>query len=659
MRYHIQDSISLTYSIHSTHCAHHINKLIRFVHLHFMAPTVPLSTLAIAHDTTLLTLNDLLGDSSPDIENDLDVLLHWLDPYYPIGKPLTEPLSRTRAAARSCLKELSAQLEFVRLWLNSIRLQFHAHFAPIVTQNAIGDILPEVASVSKYYSRQSAYLNLSKPAAELFLRGINSLFARYLLLPKVVDDLRAHLSDSSLADTSIPLATFAAVGMSDLVQTIMAEITVQRIHIHVSRMAAGTWSVPVLQNIQEWVRVELYPSFVQGCLNATDSSSSELVRISHDELIRLRTSEIYDLVVAFPTSEMALLELHSCLVFDLDYSGSQTHHRSALVDAFIEKCNLRLLHLGSNTEDVILTYSKTIKSFLLIDPTGVLLDKVARPIRRYLKTRTDLVLQLVQGMIDLNEGNKLVELARELQKNEKLAPAPIDDLTDVNWVPDPIDALPDFKKNKVSDVVEALLSIFPLTGIFVEEFTRLYGERLLQWDKYSAADIIRDVELLKLRFGANEFSTLDVMVKDIHDSDTFNLNVNLDDFVVTVLSKMYWPTVCDNLSENDYFNVPVQAKFDNYHKNFTQLRNGRGLKLIPSLGTVKLELSLKSGIRNFCVTPAQATVIEVFDDENDALSIQTVVMVTGMAEYAVSQALRFWQTQGILREVDGKYTVDE
>lgn len=625
-----------------------------------MAPTVPLTALTIAQETSLLTLGDLLGDSRPDIENDLNVLLHWLEPYYPVaGNTLQDPLARTRAAARSCLKERPAQLEFVRLWINSIRHQFHSKFAKMVAETSIRDILVQVAAVTKYYTRQSAYLNLSKPAAELFRQGINSLFVRYLLQPRIVDELRSHLTNSSLHEVSLPLSTFAAVGMSDVVQAIMAEITARRIQLHVLKVAARTWNIPVLLHIQEWVHVELYPVFVQGCFDTCDSSRIELVRIFHSELIQLRTSEIYDLVVAFPCSEVALTELHACLVYEPATSGAQTRHRSQLVDAFIKKCNLRLLHLGANTEDVILTYSKTIKAFLIIDPTGVLLDKVARPIRRYLKTRSDLVLQLVQGMLDLRQSNRLVELAQELHKEKKPASEPIDDLTDVNWVPDPVDALPDFKKGKVSDVVEALVSIFPLTGVFIEEFTRLFGERLLQWDRYSATDIIRDVELLKTRFGTNEFTTLDVMVKDIHDSDVVNTELGLSDFIVTVLSKMYWPTVCDNLSENDYFNVPVQDKFEAYQEKFKHLKSGRGLKLIPSLGTVKLELYMKTGVREYSVTPAQATVIEVFNDEEDALSVQTVTMVTGMSEYSVSLALRFWQSQGILKEADGKYKVEE
>lgn len=625
-----------------------------------MAPAAPLTPQTIALYTQTSTLNDLLGDSRSDNENDLNVLLHWLEPYYPLpSTPWLEFLSRTRAAARSCLKDQSAQLEFVRLWLNSIRHQFSVHFAKLIDLDPIGGILAHAAAVNKYFTRQSTCLNLSGPAADQFRRGLSALFVRYLLLPQVVADVLAHLANSPLGESSLPLSTFASVGMGDTVKAIMAKLTVERIHNHVEQIAARTWNVPVLQSLQEWVRVELYPAFIQGCFSAADSSTTDLIRISHDELIRLRTSEIYDLVRALPHSEVALSELHACLVYEGANSGGRTLHRSQLVDAFVENCHLHLLHLGSNTEDVILTYSKTIKSFLLIDPTGVLLDRVARPIRKYLKTRSDLVLQLVHGMLDLSETNRLVEFARELHKNEKLQPAPIGDLTDVNWVPDPIDALPDFKKGKVSDVVEALVSIFPSTSVFVEEFTRIFGERLLHWDKFSTEDIMRDVELLKTRFGATEFATLDVMVKDIHDSEAVNAQLALSDFVVTTLSKMYWPTVCDNLSENDYFNVPVQDKFESYQKAFGDIRSGRQLKLIPSLGTVSVDLEIAGAIRHFTVTPAQATVIEVFDDENDAISVQMVMMVTGMPEYGVTLALRFWISEGVLREVEGKYAVNE
>lgn len=131
---------------------------------------------------------------------------------------------------------------------------------------------------------------------------------------------------------------------------------------------------------------------------------------------------------------------------------------------FILCCHENLLHAGANTVDVITSYTKTIKSFLLIDPKGVLLDKVVRPIRRYLKTRDDVIVKLVHGMLDVSESNKLRDLALELNSTEKFNTAAqikdgIEDSLDLNWVPDPIDALPDFKRGRVSDTIESLLSI--------------------------------------------------------------------------------------------------------------------------------------------------------------------------------------------------------
>lgn len=616
-----------------------------------MPPVIPLSRAIIAQAVPLQTLSDLL-DPQTEIENDLDVLLHWLQPYYPQpGVPFSEPLARTRAAARRCLKEKAPQLEFVRLCINSIRVQFQLQFAPMASSSLLAAIVGEVHTLRQYYLRHLSFLHLSRPAHDVFVRGLNGLFVHHLLLAKLVAELGLHVQKT--CGEGAVLKTLAAVGMAETVRGIVVRVSVDRLCEHVSRTCSGVWNEPVLQRVQEWVRVELYPGFAQGVFE--NLASGDLVRIAHDELVVLRTSEIYEMVASFPHSTVALRELHLCLVF----LGQQAHHRARLVDGFVAACTLKLLHLGANTVDVITTYTKTIKSFLLVDPTGVLLDKVVRPIRRYLKTRPDLVLQLVHGMLDNSGCNPLAELAHELHKNKPPASAPVDDLTDVNWVPDPIDALPDFKKGKVSDVVEALVLIFDLPAVFVDEFTRLFGERLLQWHRYSVADIVHHVDLLKTRFGADEFATLDVMIKDVHDSIAVNEAVALREFLVTTLSQMYWPTVCESLSENDFFRVPVQAQFEQYCGGFSGVKKGRGLKLVPSLGTVLLELCFAGGAREFVVTPAQATVIDLFDEEPGSLSAQTVATAAGMSEYAATLALGFWVKEGVLRETGRKYKVIE
>lgn len=45
----------------------------------------------------------------------------------------------------------------------------------------------------------------------------------------------------------------------------------------------------------------------------------------------------------------------------------------------------RLLHPGADTKDIIAQYVSIIRCLRLVDPPGVLLFKVADPIRRYLR----------------------------------------------------------------------------------------------------------------------------------------------------------------------------------------------------------------------------------------------------------------------------------
>lgn len=622
-----------------------------------MGPSLPLTAAIVAQIAPTQTLADLLTEQH-DFENDLHLLLHWLQPYYYVpNEPWKDALARTRAAARKCLKDNVAQLEFVRLYLASIGANFRAHFAPLAKTSLLVEVASHANNLMEYYGRQLAFLHLGAAAVEQFVCGLNALFVKYLLLERLLAELDEYLHATIFEQSSTLIKTLAGVGMGAAIQNIVVDITVDRICLHVAQTCVQVWSRPVLGPLQEWVRVELFPGFAQGCTDPVATSCSELVRIALDELVQLRVNEIYDLVAAYPESVLALGEIHSCLVFDNGTFHAQTQQRALLVEAFLNGCTARILHLGSNTVDVILTYIKTIKAFLLIDPTGVLLDKVARPIRRYLKSRSDVVFQLVRGMLNTDSAsNPLIELAEELSKNCMPPSAPVDDLTDVNWVPDPIDALPDFKKSKVSDVVEALTSIFSLPSVFAEEFTRLFGERLLQWNDYNAEDILQHVELLKTRFGAAEFAVLDVMIKDVQDSNEIKPE---GDFALTVLSKIYWPTVFESLSNNDTFVIPMEDKFKEYEENFANIRKGRKLSLVPHLGTVLLELEVGNEVKEFSVSPAQATVIELFHDEQDSLSGSTIKLCTQMSEYMVQQALNFWVKNGVLELADGKYKVIE
>lgn len=621
-------------------------------------PTLP--KLVIALIFPLQTLRDVNPELHDDLENDLDQLLHWLQPSHTSDIDLSqaEPLPRTKVAARRCLRTQSQQLGFMKLWINSIQVDLAQRFPKDTDLFTALDLVWKLRS---FYVKQLTHLKLSSLANDVFLRGLFALFAKYLLQPHYINELEQHVRDCLFEGLSVQLKTLPSINMDSILREIVVKVTVEKICSHLRSACVGQWTTPVLHELEKWLRLELYPSFSLGCGSKyACASSNDLVQIARDELVLLRIKEVYDMVALYPRSITALQELRECLALDSDRFQSLAHHRSKIVSVFIDHCEQRLLHLGSNTTDVIITYTKTIKSFLLIDPTGVLLDKVVRPMRQYLTTRPDLVQQVVNGMLDTNqETNPLWELAQTLQRNEPPVAAPIDDLTDLKWNPDPIDALPDFRRGEVSDVLEALISIFDLPTVFIERLTDIFGDRLLNWDQYSLEEVEQFTELLKARFGANEFSALDVMIKDVQSSKDLSAKLNTSGLEMTILSRMYWPSISQKLASEPKLTIPVQNHFENYTKAFEEIKPGRSLTLFPSLGSVTLDLEFEGGMKSFTVTPAQATVIELFDDEHDSLSLNTITLSTGLSDYAASQALKFWVDASVLSLENGAYKVKE
>lgn len=670
-----------------------------------------LSPSVIAREVPLLLLSNLQPD--PDIQNDVEVLLQWLllDSWV---AEIGTPTARTKAAARRCLHDPAAALQFVLLWLNTIRPRLDTYLAPIVAHKLLGQAVAAAEHAHLRCTAQALHLRLPPRAAHYFTRGLAAMFARHFALPQVERALAAHLAHT--LDTPL-VRTLSRLGLASSVRAAVVQVCVERVRAHTTAACAHRWETPVLAELESWVRLfargtnvsdalaapaqaaasvpsavllapnssrsftQMSPAspaeafsfggtqddsfadtfdadadagfgFQEGAHDLAAAFTRELVRISRRELLALRTREIYDLVAAFPDTRAALTELHACL------DGAGAAARNLLVVSFAAACAARLLHLGSTTAVVVLAYMRTIRAFLVIDPSGVLLDKVARPIRRHLRLRADLVPLLALGMLDVSAENPLADLARELRRTNP-APPPVDDLSDLAWVPDPIDALPDFQKGKAADVLDAVVSVLMLPTLLVDELTRVLGDRLLQWHQYDAADVVHHAALLKSRFGAAEFATLDVMVRDVADSAHLNRAASTDPLRLSVLSRLFWPSVGDSAASSSSLNVPVQREFDLYNERFAEMRRGRTLALVPSLGTVSLDIVLAQTTRLFTVTPAQAAVVHQFDDTQIAMSATKVSASVGLSEYETLRALQFWVDNGVLLGENGTFRAVE
>ena len=144
----------------------------------------------------------------------------------------------------------------------------------------------------------------------------------------------------------------------------------------------------------------------------------------------------------------------------------------------------------------------------------MLLERVARPIRRYLKEREDTARIIISSLLtDLTDesGSKFAsggelsyEIASEMQKpiaNDFTHDADEElNWNDMNWQPLPTDASPDYKKSKVEDVIWFLLTLWERED-FISELRNILGDHLLRCEDPEYEKEIRLLELIKLRLG--------------------------------------------------------------------------------------------------------------------------------------------------------------
>jgi anaphase-promoting complex subunit 2 len=200
----------------------------------------------------------------------------------------------------------------------------------------------------------------------------------------------------------------------------------------------------------------------------------------------LRTQELFDIVAQWPNSNEGLNDLRTGI--------TAPQRRLRLTDVFSTKLNDRLLHPGASTLQILQTYISMIRSFHVLDQSNVLLVRVAFPLQLYLCSREDTVRIIIAGLLSaiVDEqgnpvkpgGDKLVELALLLNEGSEVGRADNEELDwhDMEWVPDPVDAGPGYKRSKSADIIGTLIRVLGSQDVFIKEFQNIIGEHLLKQD---------------------------------------------------------------------------------------------------------------------------------------------------------------------------------
>ncbi|KAG5988133.1 hypothetical protein E4U43_004830 [Claviceps pusilla] len=414
--------------------------------------------------------------------------------------------------------------------------------------------------------------------------------------------------------------------------------------------------------------------------------------IAIGRLASLRMHELFDIVLHWPESRGGLEDLRTAV--------ATPQRRLHLTDTFAASLQKRLLHPGRSTLEILQTYISMIRTFHQLDSSKVLLDRVVHALQLYLCQRDDAIRIVVTGLLSnpgsmqTDEGNtRLVELAvmmNEASQQQRVHVEDEDlDWDDMTWVPDPVDAGPNYKRPKNEDVAGTLINALGSQEIFIKEFQMIMAERLLS-KQTSFQQEIKVLSLLKKRFGESALQNCDVMVKDIYDSKRVDALLrkslrlrgadvrdvrhvrqqNLIRYHAKILSRLFWPSL-----PKEPFTVPgpVADIQGQYEAGFEQLKTSRKLAWLDHIGSATVQLDLKDRSCEVECKTYEAAVIYAFqndenndnvndddddvdvDDYHDAEPQQRTFNqlweTLMMDEDLLQSALHFWVSKRVLRDL--------
>lgn len=412
------------------------------------------------------------------------------------------------------------------------------------------------------------------------------------------------------------------------------------------------------------------------CLKCEQSSvlPTELTawqEMALNRLGRARVDDLFDFVMNWDKSLGAVLDIKEYLKM----AGAKQN----LTSNFSAQISRRLLHPGATTTYILNAYISIIRSFHVLEPKGVLLERVARPIRRYLKEREDTARIIISSLLtDLNDetGTKFssnselsYEIACEMAKPFANFGQDTDEelnWNDMNWQPLPQDASPDYKKSKVEDVIWFLLTLWERED-FINELKNIYGDHLLRCQDPEYEKEIRLLELIKIRLGDDKLQACEVMLRDVLDSKRINASIRATNTSTkptfqTPDARSNAPQTPDGLQprtprprrgaasaakaapttpaetappdpalnaqilssffwpslRDDTFRVPLQIETlqNEYESRFERIKGMRKLRWMHALGTSSITLSFDDRTEDFdALTPWQVSVVYAFQPQ--------------------------------------------
>ena len=424
-------------------------------------------------------------------------------------------------------------------------------------------------------------------------------------------------------------------------------------------------------------------SFLNDTLNTEKASSTskqqykeKFISIIKRNFIQMKLEKFFEIISNYPESIQTIYDIKSCI---------SNYNQSTFISTIQNQISSRLLTPGISTRLIIEIFIRIIKIMKTIEPSGYLLNLISAPIKEYLRLRKDTMQWIITTILSEDDNNIIEDMSKAYVRNIKTQDYDYlsSDDEPESWEPINIKGIKgmliennnDFKKNK-TDIISTLVNIFGSPEKFMEQYRRMLSERKINDNNFVFENEIKNLELLKLKFGENLLNDCDVIIKDIKDSKKLNQNNLKDDLInCLIINKNYWPFLNNSIFEinniNPSFkkeNVP-ESKYDlflndvknhinQYKKNFTKKNFSRELTLYTNVGYANITLSFRNGNFNFIVTPLSAFIIQIFDKDNEKyFKLYNLEYISNKLKADiddVKKSINFWVIKGVLKEIINK-----
>lgn len=438
----------------------------------------------------------------------------------------------------------------------------------------------------------------------------------------------------------------------------------KRIESHIQKLCEGSFDVSYIDFLETWLETTVMswltriycagsskpPPDDKNIQNAISKFKQKLSYYLYFSYTKMRIDQLFEIILRYPDSQPAVDDIKLCL--------EKTDLRSTLCQKLKIALETRLLHPGVNTPEILTAYVSTIRALRHLDPSGVILEAVTKPVRSYLRNREDTVRSVVSSLTEEGVGSELAEELAKYAENDEDKDEAWDE-----WVPDPVDADPKVNSSdrKASDIISMLVNVYGSKELFVNEYRTLLADRLLAQNVINTEKEMRYLELLKLRFGESQLHFCEVMLKDISDSKKINALIHQDKNFeamkfksnAMILSAQFWPPFKDESLE-----LPDEIKqhLEAYTKLFQSLKGNRTLNWKPHLGTVNIEIEIGDKKLELTVSPFNATLIMHFQSKPE-WSIEELHQVMKVPVTVLRRKITYWQSMGMIAEKGQDYYV--